>query len=137
MFFLWVGLDPFVPWLDGIRLTFPPRSGGIDPSAIAPPTLSWAWVVVRILGGAIAVPVAEELFWRGWLMRWLIREDFTKLQIGAWQPNAFEITTVDFALVHPQIFVTLLVGAIYGWWVMRTKSLWDVVLAHGVTNLIL
>ncbi len=137
VFFLWVGLDPFLPWLDGTRLTFPPRAGGIDPSAIAPPALSWAWVAVRILGGAIAVPVAEELFWRGWLMRWLIREDFTKLQIGAWQPKAFAITTVAFALVHPQVFVALLAGAIYGWWVVRTKSLWDVVLAHGVTNLIL
>ena len=137
VFFLWVGLDPFLPWLDGTRLTFPPRAGGTDPSAIVPPALSWAWVAVRILGGAIAVPIAEELFWRGWLMRWLIDEKFTRLEIGAWQPRAFAITTVAFALVHPQVFVALAAGAIYGWWVVRTKSLWDVVLAHGITNLIL
>lgn len=137
VFLLWVGLDPFLPWLEGTKLTFPPRAGGTDPSSIAPPALSWAWVAVRILGGAIAVPIVEELFWRGWLMRWLIDEDFTKLKIGAWQAKAFAITTAAFAIVHPQVFVALIVGAIYGWWVVRTKSLWDVVLAHGVTNLVL
>ncbi|HPA19979.1 MAG TPA: CAAX prenyl protease-related protein [Verrucomicrobiae bacterium] len=137
VFLLWVGLDPFLPWLEGARLTFPPRAGGIDPSAIGSPLLSRAWVAVRLLGGAVAVPIAEELFWRGWLMRWLIDEEFTKHEIGAWQPKAFAITTVAFAVVHPQVFVALVAGAIYGWWVVRTKSLWDVVLAHGVTNLIL
>lgn len=137
VFLLWVGLDPYLPWLEGTRLTFPPRAGGTNPAAMAPPMLAWSWIAVRILGGAVAVPIAEELFWRGWLMRWLIDEDFTRLEIGAWKPKAFAITTAAFAIVHPQVFVALIVGAIYGWWVVRTKSLWDVVLAHGVTNLIL
>lgn len=136
VFVLWVWLDPLLPWLDGTKLSFA-REGGIDPGSITPKALSWGWVGVRILGGALAVPVMEELFWRGWLMRWLIDEKFENIEIGAWQPRAFAITTVLFALVHPQVFVALLAGAIYGWWVVRTRSLWDVVLAHGVTNFVL
>lgn len=137
VFVLWVGLDPFLPWFENGRLTHPPRTGGVDPASIGVPILSFAWVVARLLGGAVVVPIAEELFWRGWLMRWIIDEQFTKHPIGAWQPKAFALTTVAFALVHPQIFVALIAGAAYGWWVVRTKNLWDVVLAHATTNLIL
>ncbi|MCC6633863.1 MAG: hypothetical protein IT482_17510, partial [Gammaproteobacteria bacterium] len=54
-------------WLDGTRLTFPPRAGGIDPSAIAPPALSWAWVAVRILGGDYAGAAAQ------WPLRFYIK----------------------------------------------------------------
>lgn len=137
VFVLWVGLDPFFPWLEGRRFTCPPRTGGVDPHAIRPDVLSYLWISVRLFGGAVVVPIMEELFWRGWLMRWIIDEQFTRIPIGRWQAKAFAITTIAFAIVHPQVFVALFAGVIYGWWVVRTKSLWDVILAHGVTNLIL
>src|SRR5256885_15122370 len=31
---------------------------------------------LRSLRAAIIVPIVEELFWRGWLMRWMIAQDF-------------------------------------------------------------
>jgi CAAX prenyl protease-like protein len=80
----------------------------------------------------------EELFWRGFLMRWLIREDFTAVPIGTYQPFSFYATTALFAMEHgaewPQAVV---VGLIYGAWFVRTRKLGDVMVAHGVTNLLL
>jgi membrane protease YdiL (CAAX protease family) len=30
--------------------------------------------------------------------------------------------------------VGLITGVIYNWWMIRTKSLWDCILMHAVTN---
>jgi len=79
----------------------------------------------------------EELFWRGWLQRWLINENFTSVRIGQFTPFSFAVVTTMFALVHPQVFVALFAGLLFGWWVVKTKSLWDVVLSHAVANLLL
>jgi CAAX prenyl protease-like protein len=89
----------------------------------------------RVLGSVLVVPVIEELFWRGWLMRWLVRSDFERVPLGAYVPRAFWVTAVLFGLEHgPYWDVGLAAGVAYNWWVVRTKSLADCVLAHGVTN---
>ena len=31
---------------------------------------------VRVFGSVVLVPIMEELFWRGWMMRWLISAPF-------------------------------------------------------------
>jgi hypothetical protein len=92
-------------------------------------------VVLRSLRACTVVALAEELFWRGWLMRWLIRDDFQALPVGAWQARAFLITAALFAVEHgPYWEVGLAAGLLYNWWAVRTRSLGDLVLAHGVTN---
>lgn len=144
VFALWVALDPFLPWLEGMALTFGDaenwgaREGGFRAfEFVADPALAWAAVAVRVAGAVLVVPIMEEAFWRGWLQRWLVSEDFTKVQIGTFTGMSFAVVTAAFALVHPQVFVALIAGVLFGWWVVRTKSLWDVVLAHAVANLLL
>jgi CAAX prenyl protease-like protein len=89
----------------------------------------------RVLGSVLVVPVIEELFWRGWLMRWLVRSEFERVPLGAYAPRAFWVTAVLFGLEHgPYWDVGLAAGVAYNWWMVRTKSLADCVLAHGVTN---
>ncbi len=84
------------------------------------------------------VPVIEELFWRGWLMRWLINPHFEKVPMGTYTPAAFWIVAVLFASEHgPYWEVGLIAGVIFNWWMVRTKSLADCILAHAVTNAIL
>src|SRR5450631_1117845 len=43
------------------------------------------FLTVRSLSCTLLVPPMEELFWRGWLMRWLIDSDFEKIPLGAYQ----------------------------------------------------
>jgi CAAX prenyl protease-like protein len=44
---------------------------------------SAAFILFRLLSSVVNVPILEELFWRGWLMRWLISKDFQKIPLGA------------------------------------------------------
>jgi hypothetical protein len=68
-------------------------------------------------------------------MRWLIHDDFEGVPIGAWQLRAFLVTAILFAVEHgPYWEVGLAAGLIYNWWAVRSKSVGDLILAHGVTN---
>jgi CAAX prenyl protease-like protein len=89
----------------------------------------------RILRAVVLVPIIEELLWRAWLMRWLISPRFEQVLLGACSPAAFWITALLFASEHgPYWDVGLAAGIIYNWWMVRTKSLGDCILAHAVTN---
>jgi CAAX prenyl protease-like protein len=99
---------------------------------------SFLFLALRIFGSVALVPIIEELFWRGWLMRWLINPHFEKVPLGTYAPAAFWIVAVLFASEHgPYWDVGLIAGVVFNWWMVRTKSLADCILAHAVTNAIL
>jgi CAAX prenyl protease-like protein len=92
-------------------------------------------IVFRCLQAVILVPIAEELFWRGWVMRWLVRKDFESLAFGAYTTSSFWICAILFGLEHgPLWHVGIEAGIVYNWWANRTKNLADCVLAHAITN---
>lgn len=135
VFAIWVGPDLLVPtwhshWLFSNFIMGHP-AGSTPPSDQHHP----AFLIWRILVSVVAVPILEELFWRGWLMRWLIDQPFTKVPLGTYQPQAFWIVAALFASEHGSYWdVGLLTGVIYNWWMVRTKSLWSCILMHAVTN---
>jgi membrane protease YdiL (CAAX protease family) len=111
---------------------------GRNPFQLYPANEAWVLFGFRLTGITLCVPVMEELFWRGFLMRWLIKEDFTSVPLGTYQPFSFWITTACFAAVHgAEWLLAVVVGVLYGAWFVRTKSLGNIMLAHGVTNLLL
>ena len=93
---LWVGLDGHYPTfaINGTRSAFDPT--------ILPPAPRWAFVVVRLLGLVVLVPIFEELFWRSFLIRWLVDDDFTRVPIGKVTPLAAVVSSVIFGAVHPE-----------------------------------
>lgn len=111
---------------------------GRNPFDLYPPAGAWALFALRVLGISLVVPIMEELFWRGFLMRWLIKEDFQAVPIGTYQTFSFWVTTLLFASIHgAQWPLGIIVGLFYGAWFVRTKSLGNVMVAHGVTNFLL
>jgi CAAX prenyl protease-like protein len=93
------------------------------------------FIVLRCLSSFGLVPILEELFWRGWMMRWLINLDFLKVPLGTYSRFAFWVVAALFASEHgPYWEVGLLAGIAYNWWIVRTRNLADCILAHGVTN---
>jgi hypothetical protein len=94
------------------------------------------FIVFRTVGCVLLVPVLEELFWRGWLTRWLIdSQDFRRVPLGAYTAMSFWLGSVLFASEHGSYWeVGLIAGIAYNWWMCRTKSLADCILAHAVTN---
>jgi CAAX prenyl protease-like protein len=96
------------------------------------------FLVLRCISSFALVPVLEELFWRGWLMRWLINQEFRKVPLGQYSVSAFWIVAVMFASEHgPYWEVGLAAGIIYNYWLTRTRCLADCILAHAVTNALL
>jgi CAAX prenyl protease-like protein len=146
-----VGLGVFVLWIAPDLLfhyrghwLFQNAITGKAASSIAPElTHNLAFLIIRTAGATFIVPIFEELFWRGWLMRWLISSDiskvpvgdFRKVPLGEYQPMAFWVTAVLFASEHGAYWeVGLLAGIIYNWWMVRTRNLADCIWAHAVTN---
>lgn len=96
-----------------------------------------AFIAVRLFGLAVIVPIVEEVFWRGFLLRYLIDEKFQAVPIGTFTTFSFLIVTALFALVHPEIVAAIVWGAGINLLCYRTKNLWACVVGHGVTNLLL
>jgi len=135
VFVIWVGPDILFPgyrqhWL--FQNAIIGRIGAPVPEqTLMAPVVLWP----RIIRAVVLVPIIEELFWRAWLMRWLISPKFEQIKLGAYAPMAFWITAILFASEHgPYWDVGLITGVLYNWWMMRTKSLADCILAHAVTN---
>jgi len=135
VFVVWVGPDLLWPsyrhhWLFQNSLTGSPQSS-LNPFLHS----DVAFLVFRIFGTAVLVPIIEELFWRGWLMRYLIKSDFEEVPLGTYSRFSFWVTALLFASEHGSYWdVGLLAGASYNWCMLRTKSLADCMLAHAVTN---
>jgi uncharacterized protein len=133
VFAIWVAPDLLFPgyrehWLFRNFLTYAgPGSPALPPGGV------FLWF--RFAGSALLVPIVEELFWRAWLMRRLIAPDFERVALGAFTGYSFWLTAVLFASEHgPYWEVGLAAGIAYNWWMVRTRSLADCILAHAVTN---
>jgi CAAX prenyl protease-like protein len=135
VFAVWIAPDLLFPGWRGHWLFQNPITGtaavSMAPQALADPLA----LVLRTARAALLVPVIEELFWRGWLMRWTIRPDFQNVPLGTYSARSFWITALLFAAEHgPYWEVGLAAGAIYNGYMVRVKRLSDLILAHAVTN---
>jgi len=141
---LWIGicelhLEPRIlsavglpdSWL-GFRSTVNPFTLYPDMSERA------AFLVFRFALLAVLVPIAEELFLRGFLMRMVDAEHWSELPLQQIGRNGLIAGTMYGILSHPAEFITAGI-----WFTMisilmvRTGRFWNCVAAHAITNLIL
>lgn len=136
VFVIWIAPDLIAPWWRHTVLFDNPLVPRL--AATTPPVSRHdpMFLFFRIAVSVVAVPILEELFWRGWLMRWLIdSRDFERVPLGTFAPFAFWVTALLFASEHGAFWdVGLLAGIIYNWWMVRTRNLCDCIVAHAVTN---
>lgn len=126
VFVLWIRLD--APWMTigDATATFVPvtATGAIDGPLVA----------VRWIGAALMVPVMEELFWRSFLMRWIVRPEFTGVDPARVGVRAIVVSTFVFVLAHPLWLAATVAGLAYALLYVFTGRLWNAVIAHAVTN---
>lgn len=139
VFLLWIAPDLLIPGYRQLPLFSNAVVGSATLSVAMAANLHSPWMLAwRTARAVLVVPVVEELFWRAWLMRWLINTDFRRVPLGAYSPFSFWLTAVLFASEHgPYWDVGLLAGIIYNLWMIRSKSVADCVLMHAVTNALL
>ncbi|MCX6594313.1 MAG: CAAX prenyl protease-related protein [Acidobacteria bacterium] len=137
-FFLWIAPDLLVPgwrahWL------FSNAYVGQPGSTVAPEWRGDYLVLIsRTLKATVLVAIIEELFWRNWMMRWLIKPDFLSVPLGTYGAQAFWIVAAMFAIEHGSYWeVGLATGIIWNAWMNKTKSMGDLIVVHGVTNFML
>ena len=90
-----------------------------------------------MLGLAVVVPLMEEVFWRGFLIRYLVNDDFESVPQGTYTPLSFWVVVLLFTLAHPELLAAAIWCAGINLVLYRTKNLWACIVAHAVTNLLL
>ena len=133
-----IGLLVFILW---IKMDWAFGSSGIpqgfNPTLLPGKELQIVMTLSRIAGAVLVVPLMEELFWRSFLIRYIIHKDFESVRIGSFNWTSFLITVVLFGLEHKYILAGMMAGTLYNLALYRTRSLAQCVLAHAVTNLAL
>jgi uncharacterized protein len=129
VYYLWINLD--APWMRLAEATAGYRP--VDGEG----RLIWPMVAQRWFGAALLVPVMEELFWRSFLMRWLVAARFEGVPPAGVGLRAVVLSTFVFMLAHTLWLAAVVAGLAYAWLYVRTGKLWTAVLAHAVTNALL
>ena len=134
IFAVWAGLDGWYPRLS--EVTEPgwnPHLRYGEGSALA-----WLYVVTRIAGSSLVVPPIEEVFYRSFLYRVLVKRDFRAMPLSQFHGLSFVVTSAIFGLLHPDRWLAgILCGLAYQWLVIRKQRLGDAMTAHAITNFLL
>lgn len=113
------GFNPFAQWGEG--------------SAAA-----WAFLAVRALGLVVVVPIIEELFLRGFLMRYVIHEEFWRVPFGKLTLASTAACLIYGVASHPaEAIAALCWFAVVSGIAAATRRPIDTILAHAGTNLAL
>ena len=92
---------------------------------------------IRLFGASVVVPIMEELFWRSFLIRYIIQPNFMAVRLGTYTIGSFAVTVVLFGLEHNLWLAGMTAGMAYNLLLYRTRRLWPCIMAHAVTNLVL
>jgi exosortase E/protease (VPEID-CTERM system) len=93
------------------------------------------WLTLRAFGSTVTVPIAEELAFRGFLLRRLISADFTEVDKTRLTPLALVGSSLAFGLMHPGAWIPAsLAGLAYALAQRVRGRTGDAIVAHAVTN---
>jgi exosortase E/protease (VPEID-CTERM system) len=131
-----IGIGVFALWLGMERYTVGPSAGSSIRSGLdaLPREYAVAWLILRVIGSVITVPLAEELAFRGYLTRRLISRDFQSVPPGRMTWCSLVVSSLLFGALHGRWIAGTVAGIAYGLAYRRRGELCDAVVAHGVTN---
>ncbi|SFI64184.1 exosortase E/protease, VPEID-CTERM system [Planctomicrobium piriforme] len=127
------GVLVFIVWM----LTAPVPAGSSEmPNALTGSltAVSVTWVLFRIVGSVITVPIVEELAFRGYLMRRMASERFEQLAYRSVPVWSIMFSSLLFGLMHQRWIAGAMAGVAYAYAARRRNSLYDAIIAHAVTN---
>jgi exosortase E/protease (VPEID-CTERM system) len=123
VFALWIGLEP--------------RAASAAPAALvqASNAARIAWIALRVVGAVVMVPIAEELAFRGFLLRRLASSDFESVGWQAFRWAPFLISSVAFGLLHGERWLAgTIAGAFFALAQLRRGRIGDAIIAHSIAN---
>jgi exosortase E/protease (VPEID-CTERM system) len=131
-----IGVAVFGIWTGLERAMGAPGNGAPIGKALAemPAGLAAGWLSFRVLGSVTIAPVAEELAFRGYVLRRLISADFNQLNAVRFTWLSFLLSSVLFGALHGRWLAGTLAGMGYAFAMYRRGRVADAVIAHAVTN---
>lgn len=128
------GAVVFILWISFAHFQVPTAS---EPGKLM--ALPWGpralWIIARSAGGVLIVPIAEELAYRGYLMRRFIGADFEAVVFQSVRWPAVGATAIVFGVAHGALWLPgIVAGLVFGLLVVRRGHIGEAVLAHATSN---
>ena len=127
---MWIALDRFfsVPGKDSVPAAL----------MVAAPAARAAWIGFRVLAATITVPVAEELAFRGFLLRRLVSADFESLPFQRVSWVAVAASSAIFGIMHGGFWLAgTMAGIAFALLAIRRGRIGDALVAHVTANALL
>jgi exosortase E/protease (VPEID-CTERM system) len=129
-----VGVLAFIIWVVAGKILLAPTTMPQSLNSLSP-VLRSGWIASRALTAIAIVPIAEELAYRGYLMRRLISADFESVSFSAVRWPLLALTAVIFGVTHGAMWAPgIAAGLLYGWLICSTGRMGESVAAHATTN---
>jgi exosortase E/protease (VPEID-CTERM system) len=129
VFLIWIALEPR------------PNSATIAAAAAIPHALAEMsllgaafWLLARVVGSVVTVPLAEELAFRGFLLRRFVAAEFQNVPFTRCTWSSLTVSSILFGAVHQRWLAGTIAGVLYALVVLRRGRLGDAVLSHATTN---
>jgi uncharacterized protein len=135
---LLAGMMVFILW---VNMDFPiatiGKPLGFNPTLFQDQAIRICMIAARLSGAVLVVPLMEELFWRSFLIRYIVDQEFSKVPLGFFTWPSFLITAILFGLEHNLFLAGIMAGIVYNLLLYYTRSIAHCVAAHAITNLAL
>jgi CAAX prenyl protease-like protein len=106
---------------------------------IGDPAWAYVFLLIRFTGLVLIVPIMEEFFLRGFVLRFIIDpDDWFKVPFGTATNFVVLAGTAVPLLMHPgEVLASIVWFSGITWLMIRTRNIWDCIAAHAVTNLLM
>jgi exosortase E/protease (VPEID-CTERM system) len=125
-FAVWIGLDRAGSGAGGASI-----SRGL---AEMPGGLAAGWLFFRVAGSVVTTPIAEELAFRGYLIRRLSSADPDRPSLLRFSWLPFLLSSILFGAMHGRWLAGAASGMCYAWAMYGRGRTSDAIIAHAVTN---
>jgi exosortase E/protease (VPEID-CTERM system) len=130
-----LGAVTFVVWLSLVPAASAHTDGWPAPLQTASIPWSATWLILRIVGYVVTVPIVEELAFRGYLTRRLMGADFAALPVGIFSWSSFLLSSALFGAFHGAYWLAGTVsGMAFALALYQRRAFGDAVQAHATTN---
>ena len=129
VFVLWINMDM------GFAVMSEPKD--YNPFIFNNSLFLYLIISFRLFGSSVVVPIFEEIFWRSFIIRYIINRKFEDVPIGKFTWLSFVISSIFFGLEHNLWLAGIMAGVSYSLILYYTRSLVVAIFSHGVTNLLL
>jgi exosortase E/protease (VPEID-CTERM system) len=130
-----IGVVVFAMWIALAPADASGKSSWPEALASIPSYWAAAWLLMRVLGFVIFVPIVEELAFRGFLTRRVIDSQFQRVPVGTFSWPSLVVSSLLFGAMHGRFWLAgTLAGRLFALAMYHRRSLGDAVQAHATAN---